>query len=166
MAVHIPGGATVDLNSHYYNKTQETRFGEVYLNFNTLDSSQVTTILYTSLVDNSDVLLLPPRQVTTIEYTETFGEDKTIYAVSSHMHKRGKLFRIYVAGGPRDGELLLESNDYQHPPTVFLNTPLDVSPGIGLRTVVTYDNETNREVKFGVTSEDEMGIAFYFYTPF
>jgi hypothetical protein len=165
MAIAIPGGATVDLNSHYFNKTSETRFGEVYLNAYTVDSSQVTTILYTDLVDNSPELRLPPRQVTTIVHEETFGFTATIYAVSSHMHKRGKLFKVYVEGGPRHGELLLEANDYRHPPQIFLTTPLEIGPGVGLRTEVTYDNETDREIKFGVTSEDEMGIVFFMFSP-
>jgi hypothetical protein len=165
MAVRIPGGATVDLNSHYYNKTKETRFGEVYLNFNTVDASQVSTVLHTELVDNSDELILPPNQVTTIVHTEiATTQNMTLHSITSHMHKHGKLFKVFVVGGPRDGELLLEADDYKHPPQIWLNDPLVITPGIGLRTEVTYDNYTNRELRFGVTSEDEMGIAFFLYS--
>lgn len=164
MAVHIPGGATMDLNSHYYNKTTETRFGEVYLNINTVDSSQVNTILYTELIDNSDELVLPPRQTTTITHTEiATDQHMMLHSITSHMHKRGKLFKVFVVGGPRDGELILEADDYQHPPQIFLTNPLEITPGIGLRTEITYENETDREIRFGVTSEDEMGIAFFLY---
>jgi hypothetical protein len=164
MAVYLKGGATMDLNSHYYNRTNETRFGEVYLNVNTVDPSQVNKILFTELVNNSDELRLPPRQTTTISHTEMADDQRmTIYSVTSHMHKRGKLFKLFVVGGPRDGELLLEANDYKHPPQIFLADPLVVVPGIGLRTEITYENETDREITFGVTSEDEMGIAFFLY---
>lgn len=164
MAVHIPGGATMDLNSHYFNKTDDTRFGEVYLNINTIDSSQVNTILYTELVDNSDELVLPPHQTTTIVHTEmATNQHMMLYSITSHMHKRGKLFKVFVVGGPRDGEQILEADDYKHPPQIFLDTPLEIVPGIGLRTEITYENETDREITFGVTSEDEMGIAFFLY---
>lgn len=164
MAVYLKGGATMDLNSHYFNITDQTQFGEVYLNVHTVDSSQVSTILYTELVDNSDELRLPPRQTTTISHTElATDQHMMLYSITSHMHKRGKLFKVFVAGGPRDGELLLESNDYKHPPQIFLDTPLEIVPGIGLRTEVTYENETDRVITFGVTSEDEMGIAFFLY---
>lgn len=164
MAVYLKGGATMDLNSHYFNRTDETRFGEVYLNIHTVDPSQVSTILYTELVDNSDELLLPPHQTTTITHTElATDQHMMLYSITSHMHKRGKLFKVFVAGGPRDGELLLEANDYKHPPQVFLDTPLEITPGMGLRTEVTYENETDRTITFGVTSEDEMGIAFFLY---
>jgi hypothetical protein len=166
MAVHIPGGATMDLNSHYYNKTEATKFGEVYLNIHTVDPSQVSTVLYTELVSNDEELFLPPHQTTTITHTELATEQPmTIYSITSHMHKRGKLFKIFVVGGPRDGELILEANDYRHPPQIFLDTPLEVAIGTGLRTEITYENDTDREITFGVTSEDEMGIAFFLYTP-
>ncbi len=164
MAVYLKGGATMDLNSHYYNRTDKTRFGEVYLNINTVERSQVNKILFTELVDNSEELRLPPRQTTTITHTDLSTDDYfTVYSITSHMHQRGKLFKVFVAGGPRDGELLLESNDYKHPPQIFLANPLVVVPGIGMRTEITYENETDREITFGVTSEDEMGIAFFLY---
>lgn len=163
-AVYLKGGATMDLNSHYFNRTDETRFGEVYLNIHTVDPSQVNTILYTELVDNSDELVLPPRSTTTITHTElATDQHMMLYSITSHMHKRGKLFKVFVAGGPRDGELILEANDYKHPPQIFLDNPLEITPGMGLRTEVTYENETDRTITFGVTSEDEMGIAFFLY---
>jgi hypothetical protein len=127
----------------------------------------VNTVLYTELVDNSDELVLPPHQVTTIVHTELAKENQamTIYSITSHMHRHGKLFKVFASGGPRDGELLLEAHDYKHPPQVFLTNPLVITPGTGLRTEITYDNDGDRELRFGVTSEDEMGIAFFLYTP-
>jgi hypothetical protein len=165
MAVRIPANATVDLNSHYYNRTNATRFGEVYLNFETIPVNQANIILQTELINNGDILVLPPNKVTTIVYEEISTEDyMTVYSITSHMHERGKLFKVFVVGGPRDGELILESNDYKHPPQIFLSTPLVITPGIGLRTEITYDNDTDREISYGVTSQDEMGIAFILYT--
>jgi hypothetical protein len=140
MAVFLEGGATMDLNSHYYNRTNETRFGEVYLNVSTVDSSQV---IHTEMATDQHMLL---------------------HSITSHMHKRGRLFKVFVVGGSRNGELLLESNDFKHPPQIFLDTPLLIEPGIGLRTEVTYENETDRTITFGVTTEDEMGIAFFLYS--
>ena len=51
--------------------------------------------------------------------------------------------------------------DYQHPPYQFFNPPLRFEAGEGMRTKVRYINESNREIRYGVTSEDEMGILFY-----
>jgi Copper type II ascorbate-dependent monooxygenase, C-terminal domain len=163
-AIRIPANSSVDMNSHYFNKTDNTQFGEVYLNAYTVPQSAVQKVLIIDDVDNVDLLVLPPRQVTTIAYTEIFEQPKDLRMLVSHMHKRGKQFDVYFVGGARDGELIYSANDYKHPETLFFTPAMRIEAGQGLRTVIRYDNETNRTIKFGVTSEDEMGIAFYMYS--
>lgn len=161
IAIKIPANASIDLNSHYFNATDEDRFGEVFLNFHTLDKSEVTETLVVDDVDNYDVLFLPKGEQTDIEYTELFDERTEIRMMVSHMHKRGIQFDVYRVGGSQDGELLYTAYDYQHPPNTFFDPPLVFEEGEGLRTKVRYFNETNRDIEFGVTSEDEMGILFF-----
>lgn len=161
VAVRIPANATIDVNSHYFNLTDNTIFGEVFLNFETIPADEVTEILEYDDIDNSDVLFLPAGKETTIEYIETFPQRTRIRQMFSHMHKRGQRFLVYKVGGANDGELLYSAFDYQHPPYLQFDTPLVFEAGEGIRTVVTYDNETDRDITFGVTSEDEMGILFY-----
>ncbi len=161
VAVRIPANATIDVNSHYFNLTDETLFGEVYLNFHTIPEDSVRELLVMDDVDNEEALILPPQQTTDIEYTEIFDEDTKIRQMFSHMHKRGSVFEVFKVGGANDGERLYVSTDYQHPPDMFFEPALEIKAGEGLRTMVRYENETNREIRFGVTSEDEMGILFY-----
>jgi len=164
MAIKIPENATVDMNSHYFNKTDKTLFGEVYLNTYVIPEAEVTEALVIEDIDNDSEgeLVLPPKQTTIITYTEMFDEITDIRMMVSHMHKRGKLFEVFKVGGANDGQKLYSANDYQHPPTLFFSdSPLVILEGEGLRTEVTYENETNRTIRFGVTSEDEMGILFY-----
>ncbi|HAA14872.1 MAG TPA: hypothetical protein DCE41_25555 [Cytophagales bacterium] len=160
-ALKIPGNATVDINSHYFNATDEIRFGEVYLNFYTVPQEEITEVLVVDDINNSDELYLPPGETTDVEYVEMFDETVEIRMMLSHMHKRGIQFDVYYVGGERDGELIYSAFDYQHPPTQFFEPLLSIPAGEGLRTVVRYFNETNRAISFGVTSEDEMGILFY-----
>lgn len=162
-AIRVPAHATFDMNSHYFNKTDQTQFGEVYLNAYTQPLSTVQKVLEFDDVDNQDSLNLPPNSIRDITYTRTFDEAVDITMLFGHMHKRGKRFDIYLEGGPRDGELLYTSTDYEHAPTLWFTPALRIEPGQGLRTVVRYVNETNRTINFGVTSEDEMGIAFFLY---
>lgn len=161
VAVRIPANATIDVNSHYFNLTDNTIFGEVFLNLETIPADSVTEILEYDDVDNSDVLYLPAGKETTIEYTETFPRRTRIRQMFSHMHQRGKRFLVYKIGGANHGELLYSSFDYQHPPYMLFDTPMVFEANEGIRTVVTYDNETDRDIQFGVTSEDEMGILFF-----
>lgn len=161
IAIKIPANATIDLNSHYFNLGSETQFGEVFLNINTLPKEDVVETLVVDEIDNDEVLFLPKGKTTDIEYTEMFEESASIRMMVSHMHKRGVQFDVFKVGGDQDGELLYSAYDYQHPPTQFFSPPLVIGEGEGLRTKVRYFNESNRDISFGVTSEDEMGILFF-----
>jgi Copper type II ascorbate-dependent monooxygenase, C-terminal domain len=162
-AVPIAANSTLDLNSHYFNKSDKTIFGEVTMNIYTKPRSEVQFFLKQNEVDNVDVLVLPPKKTTKITYTEIMEEDRKLKIIFSHMHKRGKKFEVYYVGGAKDGQLFYDNDDWHDPKFVYLPDLLEIKKGEGIRTVVTYENETNREIRFGVTSEDEMGIFFYYY---
>ncbi len=73
-------------------------------------------------------------------------------------------FRVFIDGGPRNGELVYIAYDWQHPPILELDPPLVLEPGQGLRLEATYNNWTDRTLHFGLLSVDEMMIlagAFY-----
>lgn len=79
--------------------------------------------------------------------------------LSSHTHKHGESFKIYRVGGAEDGILIYENYDWDHPPTKTFTRPLRFETSQGYRIAVTYNNETDRDIRFGVTSEDEMCIV-------
>jgi Copper type II ascorbate-dependent monooxygenase, C-terminal domain len=151
-------------NPHYFNKTNAMRFGEVYCNLYTIPKEKVTTLLELSEVSSQD-FVLPANQETTITTDQIFDEKTQITSMSPHYHKLGKKFVVQIIGGPRNGEVILESYDYQHPVVgFFVNNPLILNKGEGLRTIVTYNNNTSRQVGYGVTSEDEMNYLFLYIT--
>jgi hypothetical protein len=86
-----------------------------------------------------------------------------VFQLFSHAHEHMTEFRVHVVGGPRDGELVYLSNDWEHPPILELDPPLVLDPGQGLRLVTTYDNDTDRTLNFGLLSQDEMMILFGYY---
>jgi Copper type II ascorbate-dependent monooxygenase, C-terminal domain len=161
--LEIKANTTYDINSHYFNKTDKTRFGEIYFNFFTKPESEIDTILLQEDIDNGENLILPPNSTKTISHSELFEEDRHIKVMFSHMHKRGELFEVFYVGGPKDGQKLYSWDDWHDPNFLTNADPIFVSKGNGLRTEITYTNETNQEKRFGVTSEDEMGIFFYYY---
>lgn len=157
----ISARATLDINSHYFNKTDETLFGEVFLNMITIPKDEVTEILDISDINNESELFLPAQEATAIEYKRMFYQTTYIRQMFAHMHKRGYMFEVFRVGGPENGKLIYVSHDYQHPPYQFFDPPLVISPNTGLKTRVYYNNETDRDISYGVSSEDEMGILFY-----
>lgn len=162
MALLLPAGASLDLNSHYVNKTDAVTRGEAQINLYTVDKARVTQVVQTLDLGNSN-LNLPAGQRTTVTKSFTFGKARKILTLTSHMHQLGEKFVIRIKGGSRDGEVVYTSTDWEHPDIVTFKTPIDLKAGEGLTSEITYNNTTSRTVSFGLTSEDEMGIIFGYY---
>ncbi|HVK39471.1 MAG TPA: hypothetical protein VNA88_13110 [Candidatus Kapabacteria bacterium] len=163
VALALPPGMRVDVNSHYVNPSSTVMTGEAFANFFTVDRSEVQK-LARPLFLNHQEFALPPGTRTTVRKTFTMPRTRTIFLLTSHMHKRGERFAIRIAGGPRNGELVYESTNWSHPPVVILNdNPIVLNAGEGLTSEVTYYNETTETIRFGLTSEDEMDIIFAYY---
>lgn len=165
MALLLPAGASLDLNSHYVNKTDAVTKGEAQLNLYTVDKARVTQVVQTLDLGNSN-LNLPAGQRTTVTKSFTVNKPRKILTLTSHMHKLGEKFVIKIKGGTRDGEVVYTSTDWEHPDIVTFKNPIDLKAGEGLTSEITYNNTTGKTVNFGLTSEDEMGIIFgYYYEP-
>ncbi len=88
----------------------------------------------------------------------------SIIALTSHTHQLGEKFVIRISGGIRNGEIVYTNLDWHHPQFKSYNPPIVLQPGEGLISEITYFNSKDKSVRFGLTSEDEMGIIFGFYT--
>ncbi|QKZ12607.1 hypothetical protein [Spirosoma sp. KUDC1026] len=161
-ALLLPAGMSLDLNSHYVNKTSTTTKGEAQINLYTVDPSTVKHVVRTLNLSNTSLKIPANSRVTLIK---SFTGNKTtkILALTSHMHKLGEKFVIKIKGGSRDGEVVYTSTDWEHPNIVTFRTPIILQKGEGLTSEITYNNTTSKAVSFGLTSEDEMGIIFGYY---
>jgi hypothetical protein len=161
-AFKVPKNANFDVNPHYFNKTDKIRFGEVYANIYQTPNIAVNQICDVEYQSPQGVFNIAPND-TTVVVTDFKYEKETHYIMlTSHYHKRGKAFKINIIGGPRDGQEVYYSEDYEHPLWKTFQPELVMQPGESLRTTVTYVNETNRNIPWGVTSEDEMDIMIGF----
>jgi len=158
----VPAGMKFDLNSHYVNKSSAPFAGEVYINIHTIPAAQVIREAKALNLGNQGISL-PPNRRTTL--SKTFTTDKTIkvFSLTSHTHKLGESFVIKISGGPRNGEIVYQNDDWHHPVNQQYDPPITLNPGEGLTSVITWNNTTSRTVNFGLTSEDEMGIIFGYY---
>jgi hypothetical protein len=160
-AFKVPANSSFDANPHYFNKTDATRFGEVYANIYTKPAAEIST-LCDVIYNQPDILKVNPNATTVVTTDYPTLKEKHIVLLTSHYHKRGKKFEIKIIGGPRDGQQIYYSEDYEHPLWKTFQPELVLQPGENLRTTVTYENETSRTIPFGVTSEDEMNIMIDF----
>jgi hypothetical protein len=161
-ALLIPANASLDLNTHYVNKGKAVVKGEAYINLYTIPKASVTRVVQTLNLGNTS-LTTQPGQRRTFTRTFTFSKARQILALTSHMHKLGEKFVIKISGGPRNGEVVYTTTDWEHPEVVNFAKPISLAKGEGLTSEITYFNNTTKTVNFGLTSEDEMGIIFGYY---
>lgn len=162
VALRLPASMSIDLNVHYVNRTTGPIPGEAQANLYTIPVAQVQKVAHTLNWGNTGISL-PAGQTTTLEKTFTVSQPTTIFMLTSHMHAMGTRFQIQVVGGARDGQLVYESTDWEHPAMLTLAQPIVLQAGQGLKSVITWNNTTNRVVTFGLQSTDEMGIIFGYY---
>lgn len=163
VAIAFPSNMSVDCNSHYVNKSNVTIEGEINVNLHTVPASSVTKIARSINFPNYS-LNLPAKQKTTASKTFLFSKNVSVLSLTSHTHQLAEKFVIKIKGGPRDGEIVYTNLNWHHPPMVNLSPPIDLSAGQGLVSEIIYNNTTDAVVKFGLTSTDEMGIIFGYYT--
>lgn len=161
-ALLIPAGTSLDLNSHYVNKTDAVMKGEAQINLYTVDKSKVQRVIQTLDLNNTNLPIAANSRVT-LTKSFTFDKPRKVLALTSHMHKLGEKFVIKINGGSRNGEVVYTATDWAHPDIITFKTPIDLQKGEGLISEITYNNTTNKAVHFGLTSEDEMGIIFGYY---
>ena len=162
VAMRIPANDALDLNAQYVNKTNIANIGEAYANLYTVSQASVQREAKALDMNNTD-LTLPARTRTTVTKTFAVTQTTTIFLLTSHMHARGEKFVIKIYGGARNGEVVYENTDWEHPLMKPFTTPIVLTAGQGLTSEITYNNDTDRIIKFGLTSEDEMGIIFGYY---
>ncbi|MCF8325317.1 MAG: hypothetical protein K9I84_10190 [Leadbetterella sp.] len=161
-ALEIEANASFDLNAHYFNTTNEVKFGEVVLNMYTTPKSEVKKICKPLDLYNYDIKIpAKTRKTETMDFK--FETDVEIVSLTSHAHARMERFEIQIVGGKRNGETLLVETNYEHPQVLNFAKPIELKKGEGLRSIVTFNNTTNRELVFGLTTEDEMDIIFGYY---
>jgi hypothetical protein len=159
VALKIPASTPLDLNAHYFNKQTSSLTGENYLNMYTVPQASVLKEAQSINFANYN-FSIPANTRRTISTNFTFSKAVTVITLTSHFHKMGEKFQIKIFGGTRNGEVVYENTDWEHPLVINLPTPIQLKAGEGLTSVVTYNNTSNKTVSFGFTSEDEMNIIF------
>lgn len=161
VALKLPSNYRFDMNSHYANRTDETVIGEVYANIHTVDESQVEHVAEVLQLNYQD-FRLPAGKITIVEKSYDFNETIQIFQLFSHAHEHMTEFKVYLSEGSNE-ELVYITDDWEHPPILQLDPPLELPVGSDIRLEVTYDNWEDHDLQFGLRSTDEMMILFGAY---
>ncbi len=162
VALKLPAQTGLDLNTHYVNRTDKPSTGEVYMNLHTIEKSDVKHEAKIINFNNTDIDL-PPNRITTVTADFRASEKMNVFQLFSHSHEKTIEFRVEIAGGKRDGELIYISYDWEHPPVMKFDPPLVINRGEIVRLKTSYNNWTDETINFGLRSVDEMMILFGAY---
>jgi hypothetical protein len=150
----VAPGTQLVLQAHLLNTTDAPIDTAIEIRMDA--SSDLNAVPVGILGFGSANIQLPPGQVTTVESICTLDQDTRFYAIVPHMHYLGK--RVELAFGPDQSSL----------ETVYVRDPYDFNDqhfdafeqtmpaGTIARVRCIYDNDTDRTVRFGESSQDEM----------
>ena len=173
IALKVSSDYGLDINPHYFNYTDETIQGEVYLNFHTILPQDVQ--IEAGILQLSNIgIELPPNQETTITKTFSLNEilnsinidppngatELKIFQLFSHAHQLMTQFDILILHSDGTEELIYTALDYEHPPILEMVPPLSIDSSQGMIARTTWNNTTDNWVNFGLLSTDEMMIVF------
>ena len=162
VAFRLSAASGLDLNAHYANYSNTIIQGESYANLHLVTADQVEHEAEIFALSNFDIEL-PAGKTTTLVKEFLFKEDRYVFQLVSHTHDHMVEFTAELIGGPRDGELLYVSYDWEHPAPLRFDPPLFMERGQGFRISATYDNQTDRDLYFGFTRKEEMMILYGYY---
>ena len=158
----------IDMNSHYVNYSDQTITGEVYTNIHTIDSTAVNYVAE-YLMLNVDDFELPPRDTTTVNeifwFPDVAEEEIRIFQLQSHAHKKNISFKVYRKSvlDSTYRELIYLALDWEHPPVIDYDPPLNFGQFDGFELEATYYNNSDDTTTYGLLSNDEMMILFGLY---
>jgi hypothetical protein len=171
VAFTIQPGQRIRLELHYINTTDDDSDARARVTFETLDESAFQAEASFFFIGTPDVLI-PPHVATSLGplfFPMPGGfEDARFFAITGHQHRQGVGVHVETATGPdAPGTPVYEVEDFRwnEPATVYHDPPFMVPSGGGFRFSCDWDNTTDRTLRYGGSSLDEMCMFWAYYYP-
>lgn len=178
----------LDLNFHVKNySTSQVLAADVYFNVYTQANGTAEKEMFSELIINPAIGT--PNDGEEYWFSHTFTGSNTgpgggnvwngnanIWMLTSHTHKYGKDYDIYLGTADNLGVQLFEGQydteytqyigtyDYEHPPVRYFDAFLEVESNIQMTQKAMFINDGDAPVAFGLTTDDEMMLAAIQYT--
>lgn len=165
-AYRIPRRARVIGSVHLINVTAAALDSSIRFQIGAIPMDQVQTRLHPLAIDNRSIDIAPRGRAaitTTCDMATGYrnltmrGIDFGVYYALPHYHGMGRNMRIEAVGGPRDGMLIYQTSaSVGDPLGGMVMGPFDLTGATGVRVTCTYQNSSDRQIRWGVHSTDEM----------
>jgi hypothetical protein len=160
VGIPVASHTLFDINMHSVNNGSDTIPGEVYVNVHTTPHvERVAKPLLWSFTNYR----LRAHMATTVRDTFPVDRDMDICMLTSHFHRHGLSFRIYhMQDGGAVRQIYLNTQ-WDHPAIESYAPPLHLKAGEKLTLEATYFNDTDIDIYYGPSAEDEMCAVFGLY---
>jgi hypothetical protein len=164
VAVKLTAGSQLLLNLHLFNVSDHELSGTSGTRIASVKESEVEH-LSKSLTVGAMNLNIPPMQDSSQAGSCTISADTTIFALLPHMHQLGIHMKV-TAQSSIDGERVLHDAPYDFDSQLYYEVdPVRMAKGDTVRFECTWRNTTDRTIKFGDSSLDEMCTAGLYRYP-
>lgn len=150
---------------HYINASNATITVAPIYRWYTIAEAALKTELAPFAWDYREIRL-PPKRETTLTGRCLFLDPMHVVSVLPHMHALGTRFTAGFLGGPRDGQLWLDSKGYDPDQGVLrqFEPAIDLGQAHGATFACTWNNTFDKEIEYGV-GDDEMCVLFGYAYP-
>lgn len=153
------GGQLLVFDYHYLNTREEPIPARSAVNFHLTDAASVEHIARGFSFSNVTIATAPVAHASFTGECH-FRSDVMLSGLTRHTHRWGRDYSVWFSGGPRDGEEIWTSHDWQHETIYNFDEPIRMHAGEGLRFRCDFENDTARTLRYGVSASDEMCILF------
>jgi hypothetical protein len=163
VGLKFPAGATLSLQLHVYNVSDQTLAGTSGVEIVEVDPGAIT--------QEADLFLpgplafaLPDGQESTVTGTCTLQQNATLFALFPHMHQLGTHFKTTIIKGGE--EIVLHDAPYDFNEQAFTRfDPIELSAGDQVKTTCTWFNNLGDTVTWGESSNEEMCFSILYRYP-
>ncbi len=148
------GGQKLAVEYHYVNESSEPVPAKAKLSFHVVDPSAVQFLARTASFSNFTIYTPPGGESSHLGEC-ALHEDVSISSLVRRTQRFGTSFAVWRVGGQHDGELVWRSDDPSHARLDLAAQPLQLAPGEGFRFQCDYRNNTDRELRYGVSAADD-----------
>lgn len=149
----LRGGQKLAVEYHVVNDAKDAILAKARLAFHVVGADQVQHKVHTASFENFTIYT-PPHGNSSHVGECRVRQELFVSDLVRRTQLYGTTFKVWHAGGEHDGELLWQSDDSKQN-RMDLVQPLHLLPGDGFRFQCDYQNPTARELRYGVSADDE-----------
>lgn len=166
VAATLPGDLQVIHEVHYVNTTDKDVEVFSRVNAYVMPQEDVQKGVWGGQVRDENINI-PANAEAHTEWTRCImNEDIEVLFLASHTHQLGIEFTVAPFDGQSTGDIFYRNDDWHSPLITQYSPPMLVKAGEGFEYSCTWRNPHDRDINYGLNSEDEMCNLALVHTPF